>query len=162
VAAIGELIVGRHPPFMRTLLKTIFWLGSGLVLLLSVVILWASFGSLDKQRRTHDDPRYAAEGMQAVEEFLRTDATSALKQLSVTNDLGTFLRLEGSGFLYPVWNIQGYHFLDLRRTAYFDRGAVPMRILVTEGRVTAPGLTNIGKPKVESGMIFVSHPEVHE
>ncbi len=146
---------------MRTLLKTIFWLGSGLVLLLFVVILWASFGSVQKQRRTSDDPRYAAEGQKAVEEFLRTDAPSVLKQLGATNDLGSFLNLEGSGFLHPVWNVQGYHFLDLRRTARFDRGEVPVRILVTEGRVTAPGLESVGKPKIEGGTILVSHPDLH-
>lgn len=100
------------------------------------------------------------DGQRAVEEFLKANDPTALRRLNVTNDMGVFLKLEGSGLLYPVWNIQGYHFLDLRRTAHFEKGTVPIRIIVTEGNKTAPGLSTVGKPKVESGMVFVSHPGV--
>jgi hypothetical protein len=142
---------------MRTVLKIIFWLGLGvgsLLLILIVVI------RCDHLWRTRNDSRYAAEGQAAVEEYLRTNVASALKQLHVTNDWGAFLRLEGGRIGYPVWNIQGYHFLDLRRTAYFTGGELPIRIIVSEGRVTAPGLQTVGKPYVRDGMIFVSHPQV--
>ena len=145
---------------MRTLIKTVFSFGSAFVLLLFVLIMWASLSSQDKQRQTRNDPRLAEEGQKAVEEFLRADAASALKQLYVTNDLGAFLRLEGTGFLYPVWNIQGYDFLDLKRTAIFSKGTVEIRIIVTKGSVTTPGLTAVGTPEVKDGMIFVSPPDV--
>jgi hypothetical protein len=145
---------------MRELIKAAFWLGAVLVLLLFCMIMWMALGSQDNQRQRRNDPVYAAEGQQAVEEFLRTDAASALKQLKVTNDLGSFLRLDGTGFTYPSWNIQGYHFLDLRRTAQFSAGALPIRIIVTEGKVTAPGQNTVGKPKVENDMISVSHPDL--
>jgi hypothetical protein len=142
---------------MRTVPKIIFWLGLGvgsLLLILIVVIyrnhLW----------RTRNDSRYAAEGQAAVEEYLRTNAPSALKQLHETKDWGAFVKLEGGGIAHPVWNIQGYHFLDLRRTAYFTAGKLPIRIIISEGRVTAPGLKTVGKPYVRDGMIFVSHPQV--
>ena len=142
---------------MRTVLKIIFRLGLGVGSLLFILIVVIYCGHL---WRTRNDPRYAAEGQAAVEEYLRTNAASALKQLHETKDWGAFLRLEGGGFAYPVWNIQGYHFLDLRRTAYFTGGELPIRIIITEGRVTAPGLQTVGKPYVQDGMIFVSHPEV--
>jgi hypothetical protein len=142
---------------MRTVLKIIFWLGLGVVSSLVILILVIYCNHL---WRTRNDSRYAAEGQAAVEEYLRTNAASALKQLHETKDWGAFLRLEGSGIAYPVWNIQGYHFLDLRRTAYFTGGELPIRIIISEGRVTAPGLKTVGIPYVKDGMIFVSHPQV--
>ena len=113
-----------------------------------------------RRSRHRHDARYAAEGQRAVEVFLRTNDQSVSKQLGSPNDLGDFLRLDGTGFIYPVWNIQGYHFLDLHRTAHFTNGIIPMRVIVTEGRVTAPNLNTVGTPEVHNGSIFISHPDV--
>ena len=129
----------------------------GGALLVLGLILTSWFNSA---RHKWHDTRCAAEGQRQVEEFLRADAGTVQTQLSGRNKLGAFLRLDGTGVDYPVWNIQGYHFLDLRRTAYFSAGTLPLRIIVSEGSVTAPGLKTVGKPKVERGMIFVSHPDV--
>ncbi len=102
--------------------------------------------------------RCAVEGQAAVETFLRTGAGGA-----ITN-YGSFLRLEGSGFVGAVWNIQGYEYISLQRTAYYSGGSFPMVIYVTEGRLTAPGLKTVGVPRIESMLpaqgarIFVSHP----
>ena len=102
--------------------------------------------------------RCAAEAQAVVETFLRTGGGGAF-----TNN-GLFLRLEGTGYYTPVWNIQGYYYLGLNRTAHFSRGSLPITIFVTEGRVTAPGLKTVGNPRIEElspGVrIFVSHPDL--
>jgi hypothetical protein len=112
--------------------------------------------------KTREEARCATEGQAAVEAFMRDDAESVF-----TNDYGSFLSLEGSGYFQPVWNIQGYHYLTLERTGHFSRRSLPIRIYVTEGRVTAPGLKTVGKPRIEGlisplqgARIFVSHPDV--
>lgn len=142
---------------MRSIAKTMHWLVWAVILTLGVTIL---VGRINYRRQQRQDAQYAAEGQRIVEEFLKANDPTIPRQLGATNELGAFLRLEGSGFIYPVWNIQAYHFLDLHRTAHFVGGALPIRIIITEGKVTAPGRETIGKPKIENGMIFVSHPEV--
>ena len=80
---------------------------------------------------------------------------------------GNFIRLECLGFGCAVWNIQGYDYIKLQRTAFYSGGSFPMMIYVTEGRRTAPGLKTIGIPKIESmspiqgAFIYVSHPDLH-
>lgn len=98
--------------------------------------------------------RCAAEGETQVVAFLKSGGAFTNK--------GAFLGIEGDGYSYPVWNIQGYEFLDLHRTAAFANGAQRLRIIVREGR-TPDG--KIGQPiietagnSVQASMIFVTHP----
>ena len=119
----------------------------------------------------HSKSRCAVEGQAAVEAYLRAGAGGAFTNVAVgggaITNYGTFLRLEGSGFGGAVWNIQGYDYIRLPRTAYYSGGSFPMMIYVTEGRVTAPGLKAVGIPKIESmspaqgAFIYVSHPDLH-
>ena len=108
--------------------------------------------------RTRD--RCATEGQAAVQEFLRAGADGAF------DTYGKFRSLEGDGWYPPVWNIQGYEYLGLGRTARFERGSVQIKIFVTEGRKTAPGSAGIGRPKVTSmnpmqgAILYVSHPDL--
>lgn len=112
--------------------------------------------------KTREETRWANEGQAAVEAFLREGAGGVF-----TNECGSFLSLEGSGYYLPTWNIQGYHYLTLPRTGHFSRRSIPIQIYVTEGRLTAPALKTVGKPRMEEPIsliqgarILVSHPEV--
>ena len=129
-----------------------------LTVCLTLSVLVMATGCGESKRTTH--ARCAAEGQAAVEAFLRTDAAAIF-----TNKFGSFVSMEGSDYSYPVWNIQGHLYLTLTRQAIFKRGGKPIVIYVTEGRVTAPGLTNVGQPRIEGRLdpfqgtrIFVSHP----
>lgn len=107
--------------------------------------------------------RWSAEAQAAVESWLRSDTNGLF-----TPRFGKFVRLQGSGYVWPpVWNIQGYDYLTLHRTAQFTAGTIPVVIYVTEGAVTAPGQTNVGTPVLDGPVspaqgahIRVSHPEV--
>jgi hypothetical protein len=123
------------------------WIATGLLLLIT-----AAAGYATVKKVNHN--RCAAEGEEKVVRFLQNGGAFTNK--------GAFQRLEGSGYIYPVWNIQGYEFIDLHRTAYFTHGAVDIRIIVQEGS-TPDGKP--GKPVVESignsiqpVMIHVTHP----
>lgn len=105
------------------------------------------------------DARFAAEGQAAVEAFLQTHTINELDPFE-QRDLGAFKGMRGAGFVYPVWNIQGFHFLDLRRRVDFENGSRELRIIVTEGRVTNPGSTLVGTPHMQGEMVYVSHPEL--
>ncbi len=107
------------------------------------------------------EDKWAEQGQAAVEKYFRDGAGGEFEPY------GKFDRIEGSGYYDPVWNIQGYHYLTLDRTAYFKNRAVSVRIYVAEGRVTAPGLKTMGTPRLEGHVsplqgarIFVSHPDV--
>lgn len=104
------------------------------------------------------DRRCAQEAQAVAEEYLRAGGAAALLDSyhpgmvrSSPTDIGEFVRLEGEGYSYPVWNIQGYHFLDLRRRAHFEHGVIPIRIIVRRG---------IGEPEIKDSMIHVYHPDV--
>ena len=107
--------------------------------------------------------RWSAEAQAAVESWLRSDTNELF-----TPSFGKFVRLQGSGYVWPpLWNIQGFDYLTLHRTAQFTEGTIPVVIYVTEGAVTAPGQTNVGTPVLEAPVtsaqgarIRVSHPEV--
>jgi len=97
-----------------------------------------------------------------VEAFLREGAGGIF-----ADEYGSFLSLEGSGYSQPAWNIQEYHYLWLQCMGHFSRRSLPIRIYITEGRVTAPGFKTVGKPRIEGPIsplqgarIFVSHPDV--
>ena len=140
-------------------MRTKATLGTGWLMVLLVVAVIAVAGCGESKKSIH--ARCAAEGQAVVEAFLRNEAPA-----SFTNDLGSFVKLDGSGFYNPVWNIQGYFYLTLDRTGSFQRRTIPIRIFVTEGRVTAPGSTNVGRPRIESvsmvqgARLFVSHPDL--
>ena len=144
-AAASEARSGRSPLLM---------LAARAVLLLAIVAVPLGCGTLHQ--------RCAAEGQAAVEAFLRDGVDSR-----ITDHYGTFVRLEGSGYGEPGWNIQGYNYISLSRTAYFSRRSVDITIHVTAGHHTAPGLKTIGIPKIQEPIptvggitIFVSHPDL--
>jgi hypothetical protein len=141
-------------------MRTKATLGTGWLMVLLVVTVLAVAGCGESKESIH--ARCAAEGQAAVEAFLRNEAPAFF-----TNDLGSFVKLDGSGFYDPVWNIQGYYYLTLDRTGSFQRRRIPIRIFVTEGRLTAPGSTNVGRPRIEGviskfqgARLFVSHPNL--
>ena len=130
----------------------------------------------------HSKSKCAVEGQAAVEAYLKAGAGGAFTnvndgEMTFTNgrftnssnfiNYGNFIRLEGSGFGGAVWNIQGYDYIKLQRTAYYSGGSFPMMIYVTEGRRTAPGRKTVGIPTIESmsplqgAFIYVSHPGLH-
>jgi hypothetical protein len=81
--------------------------------------------------------------------------------------LGVFRNMTGEGYNYPSWNIQGYQFLSADRNANFAGGSVQIRMYVTEGSKTAPGVEGVGTPRVESSgpeqvSIYVSHSRLEE
>ena len=104
------------------------------------------------------EARCAQEGEDAVVVYLRSGASGKLAEV------GDFVGLEGGGWYPPVWNIQGYNYLTLERTATFAKRSVPVKIYVTEGRRAAPGQTAVGHPYIEKApnewRIFVSHPDL--
>jgi hypothetical protein len=132
---------------MIALMKLRFWVATILLLLIA-----SAAAHMGVKKASHN--RCAREGEAAVVRFLQGGGAFTNK--------GAFRELEGAGFNYPVWNIQGYEFLDLHRTAYFSNGAQDIRIIVREGN-TSDG--KIGQPKVDpagnsyqAAMIFVTHP----
>src|ERR1039457_6971490 len=102
------------------------------VLLLPIVAVQVGCGHLKSS--------CAVEGQAAVEAYLRAGAGGAFTNVAVGGGVftnyGTFLRLEGSGYGGAVWNIQGYDYIQLHRTAYYSGDSFPMVIYVTEGRIT--------------------------
>ena len=128
----------------------------------ATLLLWLAIAGFVPNLRADDRTRWVAEGQAAVESWLRSGPDESLK-----DEFGDFVSLEGPGYVEPVWNIQGYEYLTLNRTAHFTRGTIPMTIYVTEGAATAPGLTNVGPPRMERRnpgatdiTIYVSHPEL--
>ena len=127
--------------------------------LLVAAVAWHCL-SLHLKKRT--DYRCAAEGQAAVEDFLRDGAGGALSVY------GTFRRLDGTGYSYPVWNIlQGDQYLTLDRTGVFSQGVVHMRIYVTAGRLPTSSTNRVGKPRIEGPVlppqtvqIFVAHSDL--
>ncbi len=121
-------------------------------------LLWVTLATVQRQRNRD---RWAAEGQAAVERFLREQPDPRLASL------GPFEALQGSGWVPPVWNIQGYEFISLHRTARFERGVIRMVIHVTESRASDGNSRSPGTPRLESyspiqgATIFVSHPELH-
>ena len=119
----------------------------------------------------HSKSKCAVEAEAAVRAYLRAGARGAFTNVDdgggVFTNYGTFVRLEGSGYVGAVWNLQAYDYIKLHRTAYYTGGSFSMVIYVTEGRITAPGLKTIGIPTIESmssfqgASIFVSHPGLH-
>ena len=128
-------------------MKLRFFIGTILLLLMA-----AGVGHIALKKLNHN--RCAREGEAHVALFLRDGGAFTNK--------GPFQYLEGDGYSYPVWNIQGYEFLDLHRTAYFSNGVQDLRIIVREGS-TSDG--KIGPPTIDSppnniqpAMVFVTHP----
>jgi len=121
------------------------------ILPLLVLLISAPLIHWRLKKSNHD--RCAAEGEATVVQFLKDGGAFTNK--------GKFLAIHGEGYIYPVWNIQGYEFIDLHRTADFSNGAQPLRIIVREGR-TPDG--KIRQPVLEPYMdsqrplIFVTHP----
>ena len=106
--------------------------------------------------------RWVQEGHAVVDAYFRNDAGNNL-----SNAYGAYLRLDGTGFGRPFWNIQGYHYLTLDRRAVFSKGAMPVRIHVVEARA-ADFTTNTvaivsveGVPTSDEGLtIRVAHPQL--
>jgi hypothetical protein len=119
----------------------------------------------------HSKSRCAVEGQAAVEAFLKAGAGGAFTNVDVGGgaftNYGAFIRLEGSGYGGAGWNIQGYDYIQLHRTAYYSGGSFPIVIYVTEGRRTATGSNTVSIPVIErmsplqGAFIFVSHPDLH-
>jgi len=118
----------------------------------------------------HSKSRCAVEGQAAVEAYLRAGADGAFTNVAVGGgaftNYGTFIRLEGSGYGGAVWNIQGYDYIQLHRTACYSGGSFPMVIYVTEGRRTAAGSNSVSTPIIDrmsplqGAFIYVSHPDL--
>jgi hypothetical protein len=126
------------------------------------------------------ETQWVEEAQAAVEAFLRNGKQAAngpetgnidnkvvFDKEAIIEKFGSLQSISGSGYGHPAWNIQGYHYLTAQRTAHFSKGPVPLKIQVTEGRVTAPSRTDIC---VKAGIqydsanhmtIFVSHPQLH-
>lgn len=128
------------------------------LLVISVVLLLA-IGSvpfwLNRKPSRH---ACAAESQAAVETWLRQRADGAFAEL------GPFIEMTGEGFYKAVWNIQGYDYITLDRTAKFASNSIPLKIFVTEAPAAA---TNLGKPRLEGRVtqlqgarIFIRHPGV--
>jgi hypothetical protein len=128
-------------------MKPRFWVATILLILITT-------GAAHLALRKANHNRCARESEAQVVRFLQNGGAFTNK--------GAFQNLEGEGYGYPVWNIQGYEFLDLHRTAHFAQGVQDFRIIVREG-ATPDG--KIGQPVVEpSGnsiqrlLIYVRHP----
>lgn len=82
----------------------------------------------------------------------------------ILSKFGPLQRIEGSGYSYPFWNIQGYEYLTAHRTAVFARGRVQLKLYVTEGGETAPGQRNVSISSMDrdySGLtVMVAHPRL--
>lgn len=122
-----------------------------------VALLWVTIATVQRQRNRD---RWAAEGQAAVERFLREQPDPRLASL------GAFQELQGSGWVPPVWNIQGYEFISLHRNARFERGMIRMVIHVTESRADDRSSQALGTPRIESyspvqgAIVFIAHPEL--
>jgi len=131
--------------------------------------------------RVREETRMVDEAQAAVEKFFREEKQEAddnqgapvkyNKELTsdrnaMIDKFGVLQSITGHGYLRPAWNIQGYHYLTAHRTANFSKGAIPLKIYVTEGRVTAPGKAVVFvRPWIEYDTvnhmsIFVSHPDL--
>jgi tetratricopeptide (TPR) repeat protein len=127
-----------------------------------MMMLWLAVAGFVPNLRADNQSRWVAEGQAAVESWLRSGPDESLK-----DEFGDLVSIEGSGFGSPAWNIQGYDYLILGRTAHFTRGTLSLKVFVTEGLCTAPGETKVGTPVMEtrypgatSLTIFVSHPKL--
>lgn len=139
---------------MKILRKLLLILGALATLGVTLILVGALVVRIQASRRVARDTPFAEEGHRSAEAFLRASSVEVLRSLGVTNDPGSFLRLEGSGFGYPVWNIQGYDFLSLGRTAAFGNGSQSVRVIVTSGPHRKGGRF-AGTCSVRDGMIFV-------
>src|SRR4051812_28949665 len=105
---------------------------------LAALVVGAALGSwylLRVQRETV----WVAEADAAVATYLSEHSEVQVAGMTLRDKYGDFMGLTGNDYASPTWNIQGYRYLTAHRHAQFRRATVPLRIHVTEGRVTAPG-----------------------
>jgi hypothetical protein len=119
--------------------RSILVLGCSGLLLLACI----AYGIRSSHLKRKSDTRCAAEGQAVVETFLRDGAAGAF------DSYGSFVRLVGTGYNYPVWNIAGYHYLTLDRTGIFTNGSVPIRIYVRDGWAADSATPTVGKPTLD-------------
>ncbi|HLN32106.1 MAG TPA: hypothetical protein VK395_30525 [Gemmataceae bacterium] len=134
-----------------------------------------------EETRIREETRMVDEAQAAVEKIFREEKQEAddnqgapvkynkevtSNRNAIVEKFGVLQSITGNGYLHPAWNIQGYHYLTAHRTANFSKGAIPLKIYVTEGRVTAPGKAVVYvRPWIEYDTanhmsIFVSHPDL--
>ena len=94
----------------------------------------------DCWRRETQKTQWVQEAQVAVEKLLHA-ADRIPADMRVP--LGSFTGLTGHGFGGAAWNIQGYEYLIADRDAHFANAKIPVRIYVTEGRKTNPGIAAI-------------------
>ena len=137
---------------------------------LGLLLIGVSVLAEDCVRKQANQKRWVSEAQNTVEDVLR----SARIPADMSERLGPFKHFTGQGFSGAVWNIQGYDYLHADRDAHFERGRIPVRFYVTEGRVTNPGsretvVMEVTKPSlyskgaplpIEGLHMMVSHPEL--
>jgi hypothetical protein len=128
---------------------------------------FATYSYIESKRRTARDERIVQEVEAEVESFLRAGGANAdpatfVDQYhdetakSLPKVIGQFVRIDGTGFLYPVWGVTLDPYLDLRRTAVFTHCSIPMRIIVTRGHRGS----KVGNLEVRGQLVYVSHPDL--
>jgi hypothetical protein len=125
------------------------FLVAALVFLVLVFGLWRfADGRAERRRLNHE--RCAEEASTMVAEFLRTNSAYATK--------GSLVRVAGSGYATPgPWNIQGFYYLFLNRSAVFTDGTEQLEIMVVKGESKG-----VSQPRPEYPVINVSIPELWE
>lgn len=117
---------------------------------------------LDSYLRLRQEQKCVAEAEAAVEaHFQRNLEPAAMARL------GTFQDMTGEGYFYPLWNIQGYHYLTANRIAQFANVSVPVRIYVREGGKINPSNQEVVIDGVDFNVyhtlyVYVSHPALRE
>jgi hypothetical protein len=94
----------------------------GLVILLGVPTMLPQLNPF----RIGKERRWVAAAQVAVENYLRDPPPGTIR-----TEVGSFQRLSGSGYHYPVWNINQAHLIVLRE-AHFSNGTTPIHIYVWE------------------------------
>jgi hypothetical protein len=128
-------------------MKPRFWIGI-------ILLLFIGTGGAHIALKKANHNRCAREAEAHVARFLRNGGAFTNK--------GPFQYLEGEGYTYPVWNIQGYEFLDLRRSAYFSNGVQDIRIILREGSTPdgkiGPATVEPSGNSIQPATIYVTHP----
>jgi hypothetical protein len=122
---------------------------------LGLLVTGAAIFAGDCLRRETQKTKWVQEAQAAVEKELQT-ADRIPKDMRIR--LGPFKGFTGQGVGGALWNIQGYAYLQADRDAHFANATIPVRIYVTEGKITNPGTAAIVIQDVqrESGSLYLN------
>lgn len=122
---------------------------------LGLLVLGVAIVTADSWRGQRQQQQWVAEAEAIVEDLLR-NADSIPEEMR--ERLGAFERLTGGGYGGAAWNIQGYEYFSADRQAHFANATIPVKIFVTEGRITNPGSREVVVQEVAGDLLSLDAP----